>query len=1121
MRLSALSRLLLTGYLCSPFSAELAQATIRVSGVLCVESGSCLVSSPDGRLLQLSNLGSTGLDGVDVTLSHMESHVVHSSSTWSSVDDGAVLSYSWGVSQTGTLSGSSGSGLLSLQRVGGDVVILLDMDGLTDATTVRCLLYLAGGLVGDVVLPASNTIQLTSPPGSSVIPEVSFELDPARDLVFSSVRVSGSLVVVAGGLSVVADRVVCVGDLDRDGELDVCTARFAIPPSSSLSSLELDSQSTGRFGHSLAVADLNLDGDPDGLHIAISTLPTHGALYVTSSLSSMVFPPSSGGGGSGGSSALSLTPSTSLVVYSPGAMLHFSRLSPFVLDPSTDDGASLLYRLSGSGTCSPTGEVASSRLLVFGGALSLESDFSGMCADAESVIVLRRGLEVARFAVTLGGALSVTSPPGGSPITPVCSQGKSTQVTRSNISNNLTGSIGEDGTVGSGQMPASPPQFSSLVGPDGVTLQFSFLGDRVFCFGGTCATGDEVLVKGVCTSGACSPVTLSSSSLELHRASSGSGGGSLYLTGASPTGEDLVTAYVPATVAISSHTPVVQVPVMFDRVDATAARATSVTFSLSSNLVLASSVVESSYFSSLGTTQMFVVDNGGGSYTVDLALLGPGCGPTGSGTLFVLSLAAAPGAPDGMGFVSVDQCRAVDCTGGPLPAGPGGQSQIVLDRTPPSSVSVFSVTQQLSGNDSDGSTKLSLSFSTPGAGDLVEVYRASFGNSPEYDDPPNPGSVPPMPSYPPSGRWTPVSLTCPSSAVGALSECTDEPSSRDVYYFVIQLRDAYGNAALSSSMSSGTLNYHLGDVSNGLVECTGDNQVTTADVSALGAHYGATVPNGSSFSCLDVGPTLSGRVDGRPMTDNRVAFDDLVLFAINFASVSAPAASARPAAAPANLLRVSVPQLPRVGSTFDAVVEMEGAGDVQALSTQLGWDASVVEPVAVSKGDLLTAQGREGVVFSSAPGNVDAALLGAGAGVSGRGALARVTFRVKTAGDPAIRVAGVTARDVRNSEVAISGAAGVGGGSPGTALRLAFPNPFERSTTVVLSLGTAGQAQVGVFDVAGRHVRTLHAGVMSAGQHSIVWDGRDDSGQRLEAGVYMLRFTAVGRSETRALRLVR
>jgi hypothetical protein len=292
-------------------------------------------------------------------------------------------------------------------------------------------------------------------------------------------------------------------------------------------------------------------------------------------------------------------------------------------------------------------------------------------------------------------------------------------------------------------------------------------------------------------------------------------------------------------------------------------------------------------------------------------------------------------------------------------------------------------------------------------------------------------------------------------------------------------------------------------------------------VSALASHYGATYQDGSPLECFDIAPTVDGSLYGRPTTDHRLSFPDLISLSINFSLVSRPADGSRPSAAAMNALRLRVPALPAVGQTFDVVLELSGADDALGVSTQLGYDANVVEPVSVTRGELMGRQGRDGVVLSSGPGNVDAALLGVGAGLAGEGELARVTFRVKAEGDPALGIAGAEARDAQNRLVSFSGLGAPVPLPAHTALRMAFPNPFERSTTVVLSLAKSGPASVRVFDVAGRTVRTLMAGVQPAGERQLAWDGRDDNGARLGAGVYMLRLEAAGHSETRAVRLVR
>ena len=71
----------------------------------------------------------------------------------------------------------------------------------------------------------------------------------------------------------------------------------------------------------------------------------------------------------------------------------------------------------------------------------------------------------------------------------------------------------------------------------------------------------------------------------------------------------------------------------------------------------------------------------------------------------------------------------------------------------------------------------------------------------------------------------------------------------------------------------------------------------------------------------------------------------------------------------------------------------------------------------------------------------------------------------------------------------------------------AFPNPFNPSTHIRVELGAAGPVDVAVHDLLGRRVRTLARGDRPAGLLELDWDGRDDGGQRLGSGVYLLRVT--------------
>jgi hypothetical protein len=473
----------------------------------------------------------------------------------------------------------------------------------------------------------------------------------------------------------------------------------------------------------------------------------------------------------------------------------------------------------------------------------------------------------------------------------------------------------------------------------------------------------------------------------------------------------------------------------------------------------------------------------------------------------------------GTGTVAIENVLVRDCSNAPLPGNPGAAASVAIDNTgpaPPSSVSASPVTL---GNDADGTTKIGIVIAASvEPGGRVEVWRRGFGNYPAYDEGASPGAVPAMPvGYPPSG-WTQTTVTA--------SGQTDEPATRDFWYYVAYLLDAAGNAT-ASTMTGGTLNYVLGDVHDASADCAGDNHVDTSDLTFFGAHYGAWLGPADGLRCLDFGPTSTGYVDGRPLTDNRVNFEDLVLFAINYGAVTAPAlaSGARPMAASANALGLEVGQPSAVGGTFEAVLRFEGAGDVQALSVTLDYDRSVVDPVAVARGSLLSQQAGPAEMFTPAPGAMDFAVFGQGGALTGTGEIARVTFRTRAAGNPGIALGAVSARDTRNRPVSL-GRVAADTRPPAElprAVELApsYPNPVTHATTVVFGVPRAGVAKLAVFDIQGRAVRHLVDGALGAGWQRLSWDGRDDAGNAVLPGAYVIRLSVDDRTISKPVRLVR
>ncbi len=67
------------------------------------------------------------------------------------------------------------------------------------------------------------------------------------------------------------------------------------------------------------------------------------------------------------------------------------------------------------------------------------------------------------------------------------------------------------------------------------------------------------------------------------------------------------------------------------------------------------------------------------------------------------------------------------------------------------------------------------------------------------------------------------------------------------------------------------------------------------------------------------------------------------------------------------------------------------------------------------------------------------------------------------------------------------------------------PNPFSTITLVGYDVDRPGRVLLTVVDVAGRIIKTLVDEEKDVGIHHVSWDGRDDAGQMVGAGVYFSR----------------
>lgn len=84
-----------------------------------------------------------------------------------------------------------------------------------------------------------------------------------------------------------------------------------------------------------------------------------------------------------------------------------------------------------------------------------------------------------------------------------------------------------------------------------------------------------------------------------------------------------------------------------------------------------------------------------------------------------------------------------------------------------------------------------------------------------------------------------------------------------------------------------------------------------------------------------------------------------------------------------------------------------------------------------------------------------------------------------------------------------------------------WPSPARDLMRCAFVLPQAGPVDVQVFDVTGRHVRTLADGWREAGRGELTWDLRDRSGSVVPTGMYLMRARLGGRDWSRQVLVVR
>ncbi len=283
----------------------------------------------------------------------------------------------------------------------------------------------------------------------------------------------------------------------------------------------------------------------------------------------------------------------------------------------------------------------------------------------------------------------------------------------------------------------------------------------------------------------------------------------------------------------------------------------------------------------------------------------------------------------------------------------------------------------------------------------------------------------------------------------------------------------------------------------------------------------------------DIGPASGSPPSLIPIPDGKVNYEDLFVFTrmwnwYQTRSLSASTSNGGEAILSWQLTPVSMQ---------DGVYVCQLMGQVRGMAMarlQLHYNSDELSLKEITPGPLLQLNDKTLAFFTDEnkeTGTVDVAIavLGNGANqeVAGNGSILSLKVQLKTPQEANAKLAlqnlqifdrHLRALTVQKTELEIIQNKGIP-----TKFELSqnYPNPFNGSTEVYFRLPQTSKVKLTVLNVLGQPVRTLVDEKLPAGSYRRTWDGRNESGQEVVSGVYLLKMEAGSFCEFRRMAYVK
>ncbi|MFQ6091925.1 MAG: thrombospondin type 3 repeat-containing protein, partial [bacterium] len=215
------------------------------------------------------------------------------------------------------------------------------------------------------------------------------------------------------------------------------------------------------------------------------------------------------------------------------------------------------------------------------------------------------------------------------------------------------------------------------------------------------------------------------------------------------------------------------------------------------------------------------------------------------------------------------------------------------------------------------------------------------------------------------------------------------------------------------------------------------------------------------------------------------------------------------------------------GETFELQIFVETETQIGGLQLKLGYDSDLLVPTV----PRLTERTAHMSLASNAEDGELAAVLYSPEGLAipaGTEPVLTVPFRVRSAerkGESALRFDDVilAASCMESIPVEIKPIImKTGALRPETwNLHQNYPNPFNPETNITFAVPRGERVTLKVYNILGQQIVTLVDEQKEVGTHTVNWEGRDRTGQRLSSGVYIYQLQAGNVIQTRRMTLLR